>query len=1138
MSHWQKIRDAANALRIEICAAQGLDENVLHNAHEFLDLTADHLGLDLIPEHPDSTNLSKADAALEDDCVYFNNHLSEWRKHFCIAHEIGHFRLHQQGIHCETEAIDETAVDGDGASAAEKIVGYGAGERREREANLFALELLLPAFPLKISFLSGNTSAREIAEAIGVPAEMVAGQLARAVLVPMEVSRPESGERAAAVFELDPSQRRAAEEANCPTLVAAGPGTGKTQTLTSRIAHLISSGIQPKRILALTFSNKAAEEMRERIARFDAAAAAQIQVMTFHAFGLDLLRSFYVEAGLDVNSQLFDKIDALFFLEQNLTKLALDHFQVLHDPTANLPALLGAVSRAKDELCTPEDYRALGEKMLAGAREAEDEDLIVEAEKTLETARVYAIYEEYLSAEKLLDFGDLIFRAVRLLQNDPAVKREVRGKYDAILVDEFQDVNRACGLLLKEIAGDGETLWAVGDLRQSIYRWRGASPANISLFADDFPNAERVSLETNYRSNEAIVSVFSEFARSMKAAGANFFHEWIPARGAAAGAKLPPVHLEVGDSLEAEANRIAENIEKYRAAGFAYKDCAVICRTHSQLGKFAKVLSARRIPVFYLGEFLEREEVRDLLSLLDLLVSPGARSLVRVARFPEYSISQNDALKLAAAIGENGNSISQTLGDAEIVSTISAEGRAGAEKLVRHISAFKKGGSAWSFLANYLFTDSEFLKRFFKSSDVDVQSQRLALYQFLRLAQSAESRFSDVSDPVAAFLNYVKRLAVFNEDRNYAQIPSEAEHLDAVRLLTIHSAKGLEFPVVFLPYLGAGKFPGSRRGQICPNPAGMIEGEADFHDEEEECLFFVACSRARDHLHLSRAERYGATNSKESKFLTVLSDILPDAAAVSAPQSEDSGNAVITTDETRRTFYFSELDRYLRCPRRYYYSDHLGLKDAGPESIYQKFHNCVYQTFSEIPRLKDLASLEAMTAAALARLDEHWLAAEVDSHAYAPIYRAKAEELVRRMCSTADGFEPDIVNDSLPVNLSNGIVRVPLDAVEFTADSGEETAVIRKYKTGKQPKKPAIDDSDVLRKRAAEQNFPQRKPVLKKFYLGDDTAAETEISERVMTNRLEKYERAIDGIKSGSFEPAPSAACPHCPHYFICPSGE
>jgi DNA helicase II / ATP-dependent DNA helicase PcrA len=1135
MSHWQKIRDLANDLKREICAANNLDENELFPVQDSLELAAEYLELDLVPEHPDSVNLSKALAVLEDDCVFYNNHLQRWYRAFCIAHEIGHARLHHESVHCTQ---DEIEIFENEDSAIGKIVGYGAGERREREANLFALELLLPSAALKNAFLEEKRTAREIAEKTGMPEKIVAGQFSRALLVPL--IEKAVGENQGKSYDLDESQSKAAETEKCPMLVAAGPGTGKTQTLTSRIRYLLESGIEPKRILALTFSNRAAEEMRERIARVNEQASAQMNVMTFHAFGLDILRRYYVEAGLEPHSPLLDKIDALLHLENNLNVLRLVHYEALHEPTSNLPAILSAISRAKDELCSPAEYKALGAEMRNRAEEEDDEELKIKAEKVLETARVYAFYQSYLDSEKMLDFGDLIYCAVRLLRENPAVKAEVCAQFDAVLVDEFQDVNRACGHLLKEIAGCGETLWAVGDLRQSIYRWRGASPANINLFGTDFPNAETLSLETNYRSHKEIVELFSHFAQGMKAARAGFFHQWTAQRGEGESEGKRAINFEICDDLETEAARIAESVALYHDQGLEFKDCAVICRTHSQLNKIAAVLSRKGIPIFHLGEIFERDEVRDLLALLDLKFSTDGHSLIRVAAFPEYRIPIADARKIISWQTENSQTFIDALADDRLTADLSAEGKTGALSLAKHLSAHPKEISAWGFLSKYIFTESEFLKALFTTDDVNNQSRRLAIYQFLRFAQSSEARFENEEFPITAFLAYVKKLAVFNEDKNYAQMPSEAENLDAVRLLTVHSAKGLEFPVVFLPYLGAGKFPGGGgRGATCPNPDGMIEGETDFREEEEECLFFVAMSRARDHLHLSRSKKYGDSTSNESKFLTFLKEFLPLAAEIAGDKNA-VGELLLEENDSRRVFYAAELDRYLECPRKFFYASVLGLKGAGEKSIFLKFHSCVYDTLRSIQTIRQMETIELSEEVALERLDEFWQKENIDAHPYAPIYRQKAEDIIRRMCANVSGVNAERMKPGFEIKLSNGAVRIEADSLEILENGDEKTALFRKYRTGKSQKKIDPKNSEVLTAIAARENYPDAKPVLMRVNLGDDSIQELKITEQLIKNRVKKYEKVIDDINKRLFEASPKEAgnCPHCAYFFICPSGD
>lgn len=1127
MSHWQKIRNEASELGRKIRVENGRGESEFVHADLLIEAAVNFLELEYEAVNPHADHLRNSLAVLEEDIIFVRNDLPGWYKTFCIAHEIGHFQIHRTSLHCDEADINQFSVGEENSSTAERSVGYGAGERREREANLFAIELLLPCDMLQNAFLQENKNARQIAVAVGLPVELVAAQLSRALLVPAFANKTAEPHK----FDLDPSQKNAAA-AKCPTLVSAGPGTGKTQTLTGRISHLIKNGVSPEKILALTFSNKAAEEMRERVAAENAEAAVKIEALTFHAFGLNLLRKYYVEAGLEKDSKLLDKIDALLYLERNLGEINLEHYQTLHEPTTNLPAILVAVSRAKDECCSPSEYKKHGEKMLATA---DTDEAKTEAEKILETAGIYQFYEDFLTREKMLDFGDLIYKSVALLQQNEAVKREVGSKYAAILVDEFQDVNRACGMLLKEIAGGGENLWAVGDVRQSIYRWRGASPANLHLFEQDFHGAEIIPLETNYRSDENIVRLFSEFAGQMKAAGEDIFYRWEAFQGI--GKTARSVNYEIADSLRAEGESIARKIIENTSNGIGFKQQAVICRTHSQLANFAKILSEKEIPIFYLGQIFEREEVRDLLSLLDLKFTSNAHTLIRVAKFSEYQIPFDDTKTVIDEFAAVEKTFEQLLSDETLLAKLSDAGKTGIKKLSAHLFTSAQNISAWKFLTEYLFSESLYLQKFFQTEDVQNQSKRLAIYQFLKLTQTLEERFiADFERQIPEFLNYVKKLAWFNEDKNYAQIPASAENLDAVRLLTVHSAKGLEFDAVFLPHLATRYFPSSKKSNTCPHPSEMIAGDADFHDEEEECLFFVAMSRAKEQLHLSRATSYGKNNSNESKFLTALAEFLPNAIE----KSSETGYIAavlqeLSAEQQLETFYSSQLDQYLKCPRSYFYANVLGLKAKGDTNIYLKFHNCIYDTMNSMRAVKDLENIEFTQANALQRLDEFWTEAAIEEHPYSPIYKEKAREIVRTMFAHLEKTKEKSMRPTLELKLSNGSVRLSPD--EILKSSDEKTIIINRYKTGKKPKTINHDDKEVLAFAAVQSTFPEAEIAMQKIFLTDDETAEIKISPTLIKNRRERYEEAIHGIKTENFPADPSDKnCPHCPHYFICPS--
>ncbi len=956
MSHWDAIRAQARAHHDTLIArAEG------NPAAEALLAAAEAVsGIAREPVPPGDALLAGGAAVLDREAgtIWFDNGVEPWQALLTQAHEYGHFWLGDDHGACSATDVDAGLADDDLVSGAARVEGYGPRERREREANVFALELLLPTGLLRRWYLGEGLDAPAMAARTGLPEWLIAPQLSRAVLVSLPAGgpRPEEPEGAAMdPLALDPSQASAAFAPRGPLLLEAGPGTGKTRTLVGRLAHLLRQGVPPAAILALTFSNKAAEEMRQRVARAAPGAALGIWMGTFHAFGLDLLRKYGTRIGLPADPVVLDQIDALFLLEDALPDLDLAHYQNLYEPTMYLRDILGAISRAKDELIGPDEYRALADRM----RESAGDDGEVEAaEKALEVAHVYAVYQARLEQDGLLDFGDLIFRPVTLLRSHADIRAPVQATYRHVLVDEYQDVNRDGGLFLREIAGDGAGLWAVGDVRQAIYRFRGAAPANMRLFRGDFPGARVCSLRRNYRSQPAVVQVVAGLAPRMLATAGEAFAPWETDRHAAGGS----VRFELAVDEEAEGAGLAADLRRNREAGVPYRDQAVLCRSHTGLERIAAILERAGIPVLYLGNLLEREEIRDLLALLSLACEGNGSGLVRVARLPEYGIPLSDVRALLAAAREqqipfpralelageapllpasghaehlpvagaadraDGATIAQTPDRAEHVHrphphdpaeqasppgaadvprhppALSAQGRRGLSLLARHLDGIAYGSSPAGFLHAYLFTRGAYLRPLLADTSVVGDQKRMALYQFLQFAQAWQPRERDAHrEPRQAFLRYVRRLRAFGEDRALRQLPDWAESLDAVRLLTVHASKGLEFSAVYLPRLGQGMFPARGQSRACPPPRGMLAAERDEDAEEEECLFFVALSRARDTLCLSRAQRYGKRNSNASPLLAHLAGLLPapptptwtaaSLAAPGAPPTSDAGSA-------------------------------------------------------------------------------------------------------------------------------------------------------------------------------------------------------------------------------------------------------
>lgn len=884
-----------------------------------------------IKRHPlpgGDTLLMGADAIFDPtaNVILFNQDVDPQMAVFYQMHEFAHHKLHNGSWSCNSDTLNPEESEEEIPLGTARIETYNARERAEREANIYAREVLLPSDKLRCWFIGEGATSSQIAARVGVTEGMVQHQLSFALLVSDLITIEEEKASIQEESSLDVSQKIVAEWDGSPILVEAGPGTGKTRTLVGRIEYLLAKNVPPSSILALTFSNKAAEEMLSRVTATNRDAAVQIWMGTFHAFGLELLRKYGFKIGINPNFRVIDPVDAMFLLEGKLQSLNLWHYRNLYEPTLYLPDILAAISRAKDELVAPDRYMELAKRMISPA--GGDEKKRVAGEKAAEIAHVYKFYQQQLENESIVDFGDLIFRPIVLLRDNPDVKEELHQKYLHILVDEYQDVNRASGMLLKEIAQSGKNLWVVGDRRQSIYRFRGASPVNMRKFAEDFPGASIRPLEVNYRSRPAVIKAFASLAPKMKASSGQGYNPWKSHRDSASGA----VKMEIGEDLDAEAAGIAKTISNRKSDGCNYRDQAILCRSHTTMARIGTRLEEAGVPILYLGDLFEREEVRDLLSLISLACKGNGYDLIRVAGFVEYQISLDDVIALIACAQKNGIPFPRALEAIEDAPEISAEGKMRMALLASHLKGICYGSTAWGMLANYLFDRSSYLRSLLLDASLAARQKRLAIFQFLEFVHGQQARFSAKgSDSKGRLLDYVRKLEIHGEERQLRQVPEWASGLDAVRLLTVHASKGLEFDSVFIPYLGKGYFPASNRWQSCPPPDGMLDPEiADGgHIEEEECLFFVALSRAREFLCLSRANRYGEQNRNPSDFLGLIKEALP--KSFDGPPTWRSGpSAVAPTKraampDCNRLFDARNLETYIGCPRKYYYECVLGV---------------------------------------------------------------------------------------------------------------------------------------------------------------------------------------------------------------------
>jgi superfamily I DNA/RNA helicase len=1036
-----------------------------------------------------------------------------------IAHEIGHSELHHDPSN-QVQNI-QAQLGGDLIDSGAGVVeGYSPRERKEVQADIFAGEFLCPADWLRAELVEAGRRPSDISEELGLPFGLVLNQAIRALLLPP--LREADAQAPAPTIELDESQRKAATWSGGPLLVDAGPGTGKTRTLIHRIGHVLGEGASSGSILALTFSNKAAEEMRERLSDFHQDAAIEMWVGTFHAFGLEMVTKWPGRLGRTSDVKILDQTAQLALLEANLARLPLRHYQNLFEPAYELVYVLQAISRCKDELITPEEYLAEATATLAQARP----DEIEAAEKTVEVGEIYRVYRDALREANAVDFGDLVMLPAQLLAEHEDIRTEYHQRFQHILVDEYQDVNFASARLLQLLTGGCRDVWVVGDQRQSIYRFRGASPANVERFQTDF-SGSKLSLTNNYRSGGPVVRAFSEFSRHMAAdpgAAAN----WGAFRG-----EVGEVSLTVAATVAEEAAAIRDQIEALRANGIAYRDQAILARSHLTLSRITDVLEQLGVPLLYLGDLFERDDVRDLLSLVAIDAEFGGIGLVRIAQLPEYGAAKSDALAVIRWSQEQGITVFESLGRLNEIDSLSDPGRTGLGKLSQHLAGMGPTTSPWVLLTTWLFERSNYLRPLLEANDARAQQKLIAIYQLLKVCSQQHDLegHTGLRDPGRkAFLERIRRIEALNQDSRYRAVVSEAGDFDAVRVMTIHGSKGLEFRGVHLPALATRYMPTNRQWVRCPPPStlGKLTMQKEDHDAEEECLFFVGLSRARDHLCLTRAERYAQVNASASKFLDTLARPLqvkrfsglaptPKAAPVWAPLAP------------RDRYDERELDVYLRCPARYRYEVLDGLRGGRDSSAYLRFHRCVHRTMGWLEQQAQDGH-PASPSLALQELARQWKEHGPGGHGFEGYYQSAAETMVVSIARLIASETGTYDREPWSVKVSERTITYMPDRVVIAPDGRVR---IQRIRTGRKTKSEPENRVYALIRRAASSRYPGRSVSVEAYYPATDEAVP--MVAKNDEKLLQQYTDAISAIESGEFpiEREPRQ-CPNCQCYFIC----
>jgi DNA helicase-2/ATP-dependent DNA helicase PcrA len=967
--------------------------------------------------------------------------------------------------------------------------------------------------------------------------------------------------------DLTARQRKAVTHGKGPLLIVAGAGTGKTTVITRRIAWLIAEKrAKPSEILALTFTDRAALEMTERVDRLVPYGYTDTVISTFHAFGDRLLRDHALEAGLSDRSTVLSRAEQIIFLREHLFELPLDRYRPLGDPTRFLHGLVTLISRARDEDVHPADYLA-AVRRLADAAEADPADpaLAEQAAQQAELAALYEAYERLMRTSDRLDFGDQVSLALRLLRDHPAVLAAERARFRYLLVDEFQDTNHAQFELVKLLAGSATAnVTVVGDDDQSIYRFRGAALSNILGFRQAFPRAANVVLNDNFRSRQPILDAAYRLIQHNdpdRLESREGIDKRLVARSRFEHAATleGPIQLTGFDTGSDEADAVAERIAASLRAGRSPADHAILVRANRDAEPLLRALNMARVPWRFSGTagLYQQPEVRLLVSFLRAVNDPSdSVSCYDLATSEIFGLAPRDVTVALNAASRRRTSLEHALREA-MSRQDGPFGAASREVVLRllasldqHRQLSTERGSGE--LLYHFVTASGWLPRLARDAR-DSGDERLAnVARFFEIVRRQAGLLRD--DRLPFLVAQLDTLIEAGDDPSTADV--ELDHGDAVHVLTYHKAKGLEFPIVHMVGLVDDRFPTRSRGDLLPLPGDLIREplpEGDHHLAEERRLFYVGMTRAREELHLSWARDYGNRQARRmSQYLLEALD-LPPAMPVetlrpsvaerlarhqqSAARPAAPARPAALTDR-QLTLSYGQISDYLDCPTRYRYAHVIRIPTpASHQMAYGRALHAAVQAFHRRQLAGQTTSLEELYA----ELDANWESVGFLTQQHEQARRDAARDALERFWreQVLEPARPIAVEQDFSVVLGRDRVRGRYDRVDRDPDgrisiTDYKSSDVRDPATAGRRSRESLQLS--IYALAYESQHGRLPAELALHFLESGIVGRSTASPKRLAKAAEQVTTVSEGIRAGDFAANPSPMrCGFCPFREICP---
>ncbi len=950
---------------------------------------------------------------------------------------------------------------------------------------------------------------------------------------------------------LNDEQGKAVKHTAGPLLIVAGAGTGKTTVITRRIAYLVEQKLAtPEEILALTFTEKAAGEMQERVDLLLPLGYYDQWISTFHSFCERILKSHALDIGLPNDFKLLDDVAQWVLVFNNFDKFNLDYYKPLGNPGKFIDALLSHFSRCKDELIAPEDYLKHAETLRLQTdqpvktkkKKTEDAVDLNEVGRLEEIANAYHVYQKLLLDNNYLDFGDLINYTLELFKKRPKILQFYQKKFKFVMVDEFQDTNFAQYQLVKMLAGETKNLTVVGDDDQSIYKFRGASVSNILKFKDDFSEFKQITLVENYRSTQNILDLAYNFIQANNPDRLEVKLQ-INKQLKAADKGQGIIEVIEGRDLSDELNEVAKKIVELQGGESSWNDFAVLIRANSAADELLPILDNYNIPYTFVANrgLYKKPIILDVLAYMKLLDNAhDSLALYRVLTLPKFQIPHNELSSLLLLGKKKTLSLYDSLVAGQTLAEISQESKKKIQDLMdtlrKHTVDCKNCTAAEILVAivqdlgleTKLKTDTqgnaesrELLDQFYKKIEVFEQEQEHKdLHSFLE-ALSLEIQAG--SDGAIKF------------DPNLGP--------ESLKVLTIHSAKGLEFKYVFIINMVDQRFPTRQKSDAIEIPAALVKDilpEGDFHLQEERRLFYVGLTRARSNLYFSWAKDYGGSRAKKPSQFLLETKLVPSdktnlaTGKVIFTKSPANTNGKQIYHVLPTNFSYTELNDFETCPLKYKYVHYLKLPLPG--SYHASFGITIHKTFEEFLKLyknnqelkqtdlfgqkpsdnplPDFKFLEALYA-------KNWVDDWYPKKDEKEKYRAMGKKMLTTFYDNLKSTAPKTkyIEQFFQIKIKDYTFKGKIDRADVS-DGGIE---IIDYKTGKTPKSKRDIDQLYIYQWAAQEFLREKVLGMKYWYLQDNSFIPQDLGSpeditKLKEGLLEIMEQIIDATKYDKFK--------------------